>query len=186
MPSKIDISKYSLEEILSIQNQLAKRAKQLSKAKKIQQKPKRIIPDDVDDDWDPYAMTPAAKAKADREKQADIEKQKRIKADYQNRLRKKQQEDEEYGEYFKTLVYDNDEMKAVQSARAFHGAHQLFTIKPIEKNMYSYSNFLNEIKPEIRRVLESKIDELRGLKVELSYNGYFQIWNWIIKTPQRK
>ena len=48
MPSKIDISNLSLEEILSIQNQLTKRAKQLSKAKKSQPKPKRVIPDDVD------------------------------------------------------------------------------------------------------------------------------------------
>ena len=134
MPSKIDISNYSLEEILSIQNQLAKRAKQLSKAKKSQQKPKRVIPDDDDDDYDPFAMTPAAKAKAERDQQADIEKQKRIKADYQNRLRKKQQEDEEYDEYFKTLVYD-EEMKANQVDRGFLGSRQSYTIKPVERNL---------------------------------------------------
>ena len=50
---KIDISDLSPEDILDLQNQLAKRAKQLSKAKKSQPKPKRVIPDDVDDDWDP-------------------------------------------------------------------------------------------------------------------------------------
>ena len=85
---KIDISKLSLKEILAIQNQLAKRAKQLSKAKKSLPKPKRVIPDDVDDDYDPFAQTPVTKAAYEREKQADIEKQKRIKADYQSRLSK--------------------------------------------------------------------------------------------------
>ena len=63
---KIDISKLSLEEILAIQNQLAKRAKQLSKAKKSLPKQMHVIPDDVDDDWDPFAMTPEAKAAADK------------------------------------------------------------------------------------------------------------------------
>ena len=47
---KIDISKNSPEDILYLQNQLAKRAEQLSKAKKSLPKPKRVIPDDVDDD----------------------------------------------------------------------------------------------------------------------------------------
>ena len=108
---KIDISKFSPEDILYLQNQLAKRAKQLSKAKKSIPKPKRVIPDDVDDDYDPFAQTPVTKAAYEREKQTDIEKQKRIKADYQARLRQKKQADEDYDQYFKTLVYD-EEMKA--------------------------------------------------------------------------
>ena len=61
---KIDISKLSPEDILDLQNQLAKQSKQLSKAKKSLLKPKRVIPDDVD--WDPFAMTPEAKAAADK------------------------------------------------------------------------------------------------------------------------
>ena len=131
---QIDISKLSLEEISAIQNQLAKRAKQLSKAKKSQPKPKRVIPDDVDYDWDPFAMTPKAKAQAERDDRKYKEDQKKHKEDNQRRLKQKKAKEEQYNKYFKTLVY-NDDMKAEQSARTFHGAHQLFTIKPIDKNL---------------------------------------------------
>ena len=80
---KIDISKFSPEDILYLQNQLAKRAKQLSKAKKSQQKPKCIIPDDVDDDWDPFTMTLKAKAQAERNDRKYKEDQKKHKEDNQ-------------------------------------------------------------------------------------------------------
>ena len=89
MPSKIDISKLSREDFLDLQEQFAKIAKQQSKARKIQQNPKRVIPDDVDDDWDPYAMTPAAKAKSEKDKRDDAEKQQRIKIANQKELKQK-------------------------------------------------------------------------------------------------
>ena len=95
---KINISKLSPEDILDLQNQLAKRATQLSKAKKSQPKPKRVIPDDVDDDWDPFAMTPKSKAQAERDDRKYKEDQKKHKEDNQRRLKQKKAKEEQYDE----------------------------------------------------------------------------------------
>ena len=100
-------------------------------------------------------------------------------------MRQKKQADEDYDQYFKTLVYD-EEMKANQVDRGFLGARQSYTIKPVERNLYSYSNFFNQSKKELTRVLQEKVDEMRGLKFKLSFLGYFHFGTLLRATPKEE
>ena len=100
-------------------------------------------------------------------------------------MRQKKQADEDYDQYFKTLVYD-EEMKANQVDRGFLGARQSYTIKPVERNLYSYSNFFNQSKKELTRVLQVKVDEMRGLKFKLSFLGYFHFGTLLRATPKEE
>ena len=77
-------------------------------------------------------------------------------------------------------------MKANQVDCGFLGAPQSYTIKPVERNLYSYSNFFNQSKKELTRVLQEKVDEMRGLKFKLSFLGYFHFGTLLRATPKEE
>ncbi len=75
-------------------------------------------------------------------------------------------------------------MEALVATRTFLGAHQSYTLKPIQRNLFSYSNFLNEAKREMTRVLQEKVDEMRGLKFKISYLGNFHFGHLLRATKK--
>jgi len=87
----------------------------------------------------------------------------------------------------KKIVYNMKKIlypEAVKADHAFLGARQSYSIKPTERNMYSYSNFLNNSKRELTRVLHEKVTEMRGLKFKLSYLGNFHRGTLLRATPK--
>jgi len=69
---------------------------------------------------------------------------------------------------------DSREMKAKLSMRAFSGSYQSFFLIPTKSNKYSYPKFFDDAKSEIKRIIKLKLNELRGVKVKLSYLGLFR------------
>jgi len=87
----------------------------------------------------------------------------------------------------KKIVYNMKKIlypEAVKADHAFLGARQSYSIKPTERNMYSYSNFLQNSKRELIRVLQEKVTEMRGLKFKLSYLGNFHRGTLLRVTPK--
>jgi hypothetical protein len=67
-----------------------------------------------------------------------------------------------------------EQMQAVLSTTAFLGALRTYKIKPTDSNKFSFTRFFKEAKKEIRRVLTSRLDKMKALKVKLSYLGLFR------------
>src|SRR5690606_14582939 len=55
----------------------------------------------------------------------------------------------------------------------FHGSFQSWKCLPIPKNPFDYSKFLNDSKPALRSRLKEKLGELKALKININYLGYF-------------
>ena len=66
-------------------------------------------------------------------------------------------------------------MKSVPKGRAYLGAFQTYSITPVPKHQFSYDRFFRDSKPEVRKLLQQKLAQLKGLKFSLSYLGYFVI-----------
>ena len=66
-------------------------------------------------------------------------------------------------------------MKSVPKGRAYLGAFQTYAINPVPKHQFSYDRFFRDSKPEIKKLLQQKLNQLKGLKFSLSYLGYFVI-----------
>lgn len=72
--------------------------------------------------------------------------------------------------------------------KAFMGAYQSYAIKPIEENKYNYSNFISDSRLTIKKTLDASLAKLHGLKVKLSFKGWFSVGidgsedNWAQKT----
>lgn len=87
----------------------------------------------------------------------------------------------------KKIIYNIKKIlypQATQANHAFLGAQQSFTLKPTERNLYSYSNFLNNSKRELIRLLTQKLDDMRGLKFKLSFLGFFHYG--VLLRPTKK
>jgi len=64
-------------------------------------------------------------------------------------------------------------LPAKQCSKGFRGAYQCFSIKPSEKNLSSFVNFLLGSKKETKRLLREKLVILKNIKFNLVYMGYF-------------
>ena len=66
-----------------------------------------------------------------------------------------------------------EEMTSKLSLSNFFGAHRSYAIKPVLSNMFSFTRFFKSSQNESGRILRERLNEMKALKVKLSYLGYF-------------
>ena len=74
-----------------------------------------------------------------------------------------------------------NKMKAILDAKAFMGAYQSYAIKPIEENKYNYSNLISDSRLTIKKTLDATLAKLHGLKVKLSFKGWFSVGKMVLR-----